>query len=501
MTPLYLGIDIGGTVVKAAIFDDRGTEVAVAAKPLRAVHARPGYSERDTAQMWQATAETVREVVSHPGARPDRIAAVCCTGHGNGIYLLDENGQPVGNGIVSSDTRTFHMAAEAQGRADLAAVRAIRGQQFHVSEPLLLFAWFDAHQPELARRTRHAVLCKDYVRYRLNGRIESDLNDLSGSGLLNLATGDYDPTMFEALDLVEWRGKLPPIRRNSDLCGSVTAQAARETGLVAGTPVVAGTMDLDAMILAAGVTDASRFIMCAGTWSVNLLVLKWACRGRLPMMQALHRDGQRIIACEGSPTSATNLAWMLDAVLDGARPTYAAVNAMVDGLAPQDSHLIYLPDIHGGAGAPQACFVGLGHGSGQPQLLRAIYEGVVFAHLEHIDDLADSTGLRPPAARLCGGAAQSPVWAQMFADIMDMDIEIAEGSELGALGCAICAAVATGRYDGFEQAMAAMTRIGRHYRPDPSRTPIYRDKRAAFTRVRRALAPVWLHLGTVNPTH
>lgn len=495
MRPLYLGIDVGGTVVKAAVFDDRGTEVAVAAKPLRAVHVRPGTTECDMHQMWQAVAATVRDVLSQPSAPPDRIAAVCCTGHGNGIYLLDKDGQPVGNGIVSSDTRTYHMAAEANARADLGPVRALRGQQFHVSEPLLLFAWFDAHAPEMSRRTRHAVLCKDYVRYRLTGRIESDLNDLSGSGLLELATGDYNSLVFEALGLSAWRDKLPPIRRNSDICGGVTAQAARETGLVAGTPVVAGTMDLDAMILASGVTDASRFIVCAGTWSINLLVLEHACRDRLPMMQALHRDGQRVLACEGSPTSATNLAWMLDAVLADARPGFAAVNAMVDGLAPQDSHLVYLPDIHGGAGAPQASFVGLGHGSGKAHLLRAIYEGVVFAHLAHIDELAASTGLRPAVARLCGGAAQSPVWAQMFADVLEMDIEIAEGSELGALGCAICAAVGTGRYAGFEQAMAAMTRIGRHYRPDASRAAIYRGKRAAFTRVRAALAPIWTHLG------
>ncbi len=495
MIPLYLGIDVGGTMVKAAVFDDCGTEVAVAGRPLRAVHARPGYTESDMQQMWQAVAETVREVTAHPAAPPARIAAVCCTGHGNGIYLLDKDGQPVGNGIVSSDTRTHHIAAEANARADLAPIRALRGQKFHVSEPLLLFGWFDDHAPEVSRRTRHAVLCKDYVRYRLTNRIESDLNDLSGSGLLDLATGDYNPAIFAALGLSGWQDKLPPIRRNSDLCGGVTARAARETGLIAGTPVVAGTMDLDAMILAAGVTDSSRFIVCAGTWSINLLVLDRACRDRLPMMQALHRDGERVLACEGSPTSATNLAWLRDTALAGAGPGLAAINAMVDGLAPQDSHVVYLPDIHGGAGAPQASFVGLDHGSGQPHILRAIYEGVVFAHLEHIDDLSASTGLRPPAARLCGGAAQSPVWAQMFADILELDIEVAEGSELGALGCAICAAVATGQYGGFEQAMAAMTRIGRRYSPDASRAAIYRSKRDTFTRVRRALTPVWTHLG------
>lgn len=495
MTPLYIGIDVGGTVVKSAVFDDRGAEVAVSARPLQAVRTQPGYTERDTKQLWEATAATVRDVVSRLPSGSDNIAAVCCTGHGNGIYLLDKDGDPVGNGIVSSDTRTYHMAVEAEGRTDLAQIRSMRGQRFHISEPLLLFRWFDECRPDLAARTRHALLCKDYIRYRLTDRIESELTDLSGSGLLDLSTGEYLAGLFEAFGVEPWRSRLPEIRRNSDLCGSITASAAQETGLRAGTPVVAGTMDLDAMVLASGVADASRFAICAGTWSINLLVLEQPCRDRLPIMQALHRDGQRIVACEGSPTSATNLAWFLDAVLDGSKLTFAAVNAMVDRLPAQDTDLVYLPDIHGGVGARRAGFVGLGHDSGKAHMLRAIYEGVVFAHLAHIDDLAICTGLRPTAARLCGGAAQSPVWAQMFADILEMDIEVAEGSELGALGCAICAAVATGRYSSFEQAMAAMTRIERTHQPDLSRSAIYRGKRAAFEHVRHALDPVWPRLG------
>jgi L-xylulokinase len=490
---LYLGIDVGGTVAKAAVFDGRGTELAVSARPIPTLHPQPGFTERDVGQMWRAAADSIREVLSCPGVVADDIAAVCCTGHGNGIYLVDAAGEPVCNGVVSSDARSFHLANEFAAHPRAAEFRESIGQQFRGDMPLALLAWYDRHRPDVSKSAAHLLLCKDYVRFRLTGRVESDLCDLSGSRLLDLSSGLYATEVFRGLGLEHWLDRMPAIRRNTDICGAVTPSAAAETGLSAGTPVAAGMMDLAATTLASGVLDDSRFVICAGTWSINLLVVEQRCSGRLPLMQALHRDGTRFIACEGSPTSTTNLAWILNSILGG-ESGYEEVNAMVARLPPEASALVYLPYIHGGAGAPRASFVGLGSECGRPHLLRALFEGVVFAHKAHIITLTEVTGHRPKAARLSGGAARSPVWAQMFADILNMEIEIAEGSELGALGCAICAAVATGYYEGFETAVPAMSRVGNRFHPDPSAVAIYEAKYAAFYKVNQALNVVWPHI-------
>jgi L-xylulokinase len=491
MKSLYLGIDVGGTVAKAALFDERGKEVAASARPIPTLHPQPGFTERDAEQMWRAAADAVREVLSRSASMAADIAAVCCTGHGNGIYLVDAGGKPVCNGVVSSDMRSFHLVAELDAHARAGEFREIIGQQFRSDMPLALLAWYDRHRPDVSQRANYALLCKDYVRFRLTGRLESDHCDLSGSRLLDLSSGQYAAEVFRGLGLERWLDRMPPIRRNTDICGTVTPTAATETGLAAGTPVATGMMDLAAATLASGVLDASRLAICAGTWSINLLVAQERCRGRLPLMQALHQNGTRFIVCEGSPTSATNLAWMLDTILGDARPGYDEINAMVAGLPPEASSLVYLPYIHGGAGAPRASFVGLGSESGKAHLLRAMFEGVVFGHKSHIDTIAQLTCHRPKVARLSGGAARSPVWAQMFADVLNMEIEIAEGSELGALGCAICAAVAVGRYDGFETAVAAMTTVRDRFDPDPSAVSVYDRKRAAFHSVDRALNRVW----------
>src|SRR5262249_56384652 len=128
------------------------------------------------------------EVIVGGDGRAGDVAAVCCTGHGNGIYLLDGRGDPVCNGIVSSDTRAFHLIAELNAHAHANEFREIIGQQFRADMPLALLAWYDRHQPDISQRVRHAVLCKDYVRFRLTGRIESDLCDLSRSRLIDLST-------------------------------------------------------------------------------------------------------------------------------------------------------------------------------------------------------------------------------------------------------------------------------------------------------------------------
>lgn len=266
------------------------------------------------------------------------------------------------------------------------------------------------------------------------------------------------------------------------------------TGLRPGTPVVAGTMDLDAVALGSGVTRPGELAVCAGTWSINLVIQDEPAGAPFPLMQCLDQDGQRIVVVEGSPTSATNLAWFKDGLL-GDSLDYTRINELVASIAPEASRLVYLPYIHGGLGAPRAAFIGLGIENRPADLLRALFEGVVFKHRSHVRDLIRVTGSQLHVARLSGGAARSDVWAQMFADVLEMPVEVAAGSELGALGCAICAAVAAGTYRSFDSAIQGMVRIGRRFEPKPETVEVYRHKGADWERVDRRLGPTWADLG------
>lgn len=499
MTPLLLGIDAGGTVTKAAVFDAAGRERAVAGAHVATSHPRPGRVERDPEALWQATVDAIRAVLATDGVAAEQIVAIACTGYGNGGFLLDGDGRPAAPGVVSTDARTDAIAAELAARPDAAAISERTGQPLRPSSTLALLAWFAREAPEIAARTRTVLLCKDYLRYRLTGALASDLSDLSGGGLLDFASGRPDPETLALVGLEGWADRLPPAYPSSTIGGRVTKAAAAATGLVAGTPVAIGTMDVEAVTLASGVTDARHLSIAAGTWSINMLPSDQRAYGRLPVMQCRSRDGSGVLFVEGSPTSATNLAWFARELMAGEADPYAAASALVAELPPEASRLVYLPFIHGGAGAPQASFVGLGQHCSRAHLLRALFEGVAFQHRRHVDDLSAVAGhAAPVAARLSGGAAQSAGWMQLFADVLELPVEVARGSELGALGSAICASIAAGLHPDYETAIAAMTRVDRRFEPNPERAAVYREKRKTFRIIEDALAPVWPALGATR---
>jgi L-xylulokinase len=203
---------------------------------------------------------------------------------------------------------------------------------------------------------------------------------------------------------------------------------------------------------------------------------------------------------EGSPTSASNLEWFVAqyfqtenerAVAEG-RSVYDLCNELVAGSKPQESGIVFLPFLYGSNVSldGKACFFGLDGWQTRGHMLRAVYEGVVFSHKWHVDRLLRFRSM-PASIRLTGGAARSEVWTQMFADVFQVPVEVPEGTELGALGAAICAAVACGIYPSYEQACAAMVRFARIHQPDHDLADCYRVKYDRYLRMLEMMQPVW----------
>ena len=181
-----IAFDAGGTAVKAALYDERGVERAVAAVGMAPLHPAPGCLERDPEAMWTAVCDVARRVLSTSGAAPTSIAAVGLTGYGNGLFLIDRDGRPVRNAILSPDQRA--RAILARWRAEGAEARSVEltyNSEFP-GKPLPLIAWLDAHEPESLKRADHALFCKDYLRFRLTGEIGLEISDMSSASLIDL---------------------------------------------------------------------------------------------------------------------------------------------------------------------------------------------------------------------------------------------------------------------------------------------------------------------------
>ncbi len=502
MAKYLLGTDNGGTVSKAAIFTLDGKEIAVSSRESELLTPKAGFVERDATVMWNNTAEVIKEVITKSGIDPADIACVACTGHGNGIYLIDKDGKPTRNAIMSSDGRARDYIEKWTADGVDKAIRPKTMQCIWPAQPNALLAWIRDNEPDVLEKSVHALMAKDFIRYNLTGEAYAELTDMSGTSLMNVDTGEYDADVLEAFGISEMQRLLPPLKRSSDICGVITPYAAEQTGLKEGTPVAGGMFDIDACGLASGVTEESQLCVVVGTWGINQYISNKPVVDGVFMTSCYSIPGYYLML-EGSATSAGNLEWFVNQFFKAEKQiakeqgesVYDICNELVASTNPQDSNIIFLPFLYGSNAGLDAksCLLGMASHHGRGDVLRAIYEGVVFAHMTHMDNLKSFREM-PETIRLTGGAARSDVWLQIFADCFQTTIEIPDGTELGALGAAISAGVATGCFKDYPEAIDSMVSFSKKIKPNPAMKDLYQEKYTRYRKVIETLDPIWKEL-------
>jgi L-xylulokinase len=494
-----IAFDAGGTAVKAALYDESGRECAVASVTMATLRPAPGFLERDPEAMWAAICVTTRKVLHAAAVAPSSIAVVGLTGYGNGLYLVDRNGEPARNGVLSTDQRAQGEVARWREAGLEAGVIALTWHKLWAGKPLPLIAWLEKHEPNSLARAARALMCKDYIRFRLTGVLATEISDLSSAGLIDQRARRWTPAVLDCLGLGRYERLFGDELEPLTLAGAVTEKAALETGLLAGTPVSAGYADGPAMALGLGATDESLISVISGTWGLNQLASSTPITDGSISAPIMGPRAGEFILTDAGPTSASAFEWFVDSVVaraDGGRRDRDALfdlcNREVAQTRASDAIPYFLPYLHGRLDQPQArgSFIGLASSHGLPEMVRAIYEGVAFEHRGHIDHLLRGCD-RPLAARFAGGAARSRPWLEIFAAAIDLPLEIAAAEELGALGAAIIAAVGAGLYPDLETAVASMTRVRDRIEPDPALAEILARRSVAFKALRNALNPLW----------
>ena len=311
----FLGVDNGGTMTKAALFDDQGKEICVASKASVLLTPFPGHTERNMEELWQDTAQVIKSVIQSSGIAPEKISAVACTGHGKGLYLWGEDKSPIRNGIVSTDTRAGEYLKKWEMDGTAAKVYPKTLQKIVVSQPCALLAWIRDCEPENYRRIKWIFEAKDYIRFRLTQKAYGEITDYSGTNLVNLRTRSYDCELLNLFGLSDLQDALPPLASSCDICGKVTKEAALATGLLEGTPVAGGMFDIDACAIASGITDAKSLCVIAGTWSINEYISKEPVEKLDGPVNSIYCLPEYYLVEESSPTSAGNLEWFVKSVL------------------------------------------------------------------------------------------------------------------------------------------------------------------------------------------
>lgn len=493
MNRFFMGLDNGGSTIKCVIFDQNGAKVSGASARVPLSRPQKGFTERDGESVWKANCQVIREALLRSGLPASAICAVSMCGYGGGMILLDRDCRPVYPVIVSTDSRADDLLLRFQADGTDDEVYQYTYQRLWAGQPGMLLPWFSENRPDILQKTSHIMVIKDYIRYRLTGIIGTERTDASNTNLFNIHTQCFDPDIFSALGVRDWFFMLP--QRLFDPCGTagfVTETAAAATGLCPGTPVAAGLYDVAACTLGSGILSEDTLTAVVGTWSISGHLVRRLedCRGKSNNMFSF-LDGC-YFSEESSPTSASNLDWFIEQFFPKQLRTgeniYETCNQIVSACRPEDSDLIFLPYLYGSNSvtSAKASFFNLAGHHTKEHMLTAVYEGILFALLSHVRALYPD-GL-PASVRFSGGASRSPVWCQMLSDILALPIEVMDCDELGALGAAICAAVASGAYSGYEEAVSHMCRVRQTYHPDPKRTGIYQKKYLQYQKAVRCNA-------------
>jgi L-xylulokinase len=500
MNTYLLGLDNGGTVIKAALFTLEGKEIGVASRATEITTPHSGWTERDMETLWEQNCACVRQVLADTGVKPEAIAGAAVCGHGKGLYPWGKDNKPAYRGIISTDNRAWKFPEKWKVEGTHAHLYDKLCQQFMACQQASLLAWFKEHDRTTYNNIGWAFSVIDYIRFRLTGEAFSEATNISGSGLINVRDACIDADLLAALGIPEAADMIPPIRYSSEKLGTITAAAAAKTGLKAGTPVAGGMFDIDSCAIAMSVTQPEDFCTITGTWTINEFISNAPVTGTEIAMNSLYAIPGFYLIEESSSTGAGNLEWVINNCFSNETPAagkkmYIHLDEMAASVSAEDCNVYFLPFLQGSNRHPlaKASFIGLTSFHTRAHLLRSVYEGVVYSAKSHIDKLL-SVREKPSAIRMAGGAAHSPFWVQMFADILELPIETVTGvKELGALGCAMAAALAAGIYKDYNEAAAAMVRIASPVYPDSKMAAFYRSKYEKYTVVCEAMDTIWNH--------
>jgi L-xylulokinase len=498
MEQYLLGIDNGGTVIKAALFDVGGKEIAVASRPTRVLTPRPGYTERDMEELWQQNCACIREVLEKSGAGAGSIRGVGVCGHGKGLYPWGKNGRPAYNGIISTDNRGWQYPEKWKKDGTFDSLYPRLCQQIMACQPVSLLAWMKDHDRTIYDSIKWIFSVTDYIRFRLTGEAYSEATNISGSGLMNVRDAAIEKDMLETFGIGEACSMIPHLRYSGDPCGAICAEAAALTGLAEGTSVAGGMFDIDACAIAMSVTGPEQFCTITGTWSINEFISPTPVTGTCIAMNSLYAIPGWYLLEESSATGVGNLEWVIKHVFAGekipeGKTLYSWLDETAAGIQADACDVYFLPFLYGSNRHPlaKAGFIGLTSYHSRDHILRAVYEGAAFSAKQHIDKLL-SVRKKPGAVRLAGGAANSTLWVQIFADVLELPVEtVSSVKELGAQGAAMAAAVSAGLYRDYPEAAAAMVRISPPVLPASGNFPVYRKKYETYAAVCGALDQVW----------
>ncbi|PKM83077.1 MAG: carbohydrate kinase [Firmicutes bacterium HGW-Firmicutes-14] len=496
----FIGVDAGTTVIKTVLFNDSGEELASASCNVPVMHPNPGWAEQDMDAVWEAAKQTIKEVVAKSALAQGAIKGLGICGQGGGSWFIGKNGLPLRPAALWLDGRTKSTIESWQKSDVYEKLFQVTGWQVYTGVgPCTILPWFVANEPETLSRAQAVCYCKDWIKYCLTGEISTDETDLLA--MTDPRTRDYSPEIFRLAGLSDWENLLPAIIPSSQIAGRITRKAAEETGLPVGTPVASGSIDVAATALGVGCVSSGDAASILGTAAIHLVVSDRPEFSRSYSISQHCVPDTWLFNCMAM-MGASCLDWFdrefclveeQEAKAAGINK-YDLINQKAAGVPIGSNGVIFLPFLQGERAPfvkPEARgdFFGLGDWTKRADLLRAVYEGVTLATMDNHRSL--SNGAHFDEFWLAGGGSKSVVWSQIVSDATGKRVKVPLGSEFGARGSVINAAVAVGYFSDHAEAVKNMVRVNRVHEPVPENTEQYAELYVIYRELIEKLWDVW----------
>jgi xylulokinase len=457
----FLGIDTSTTATKALLMDERGEVVGVAAAEYPFETPYPLWSEQDPALWWDATVKSIRKVLADTGLSGDQIQGVGLTGQMHGLVILDKNGEVLRPSILWNDQRTGAQCDQIRARLGKEKLIQITGNDALTGFTAPKILWVHDQEPEIYAKIAHILLPKDYVRYKLTGEFAMDRAGGSGTILFDLRQRTWSTEVLEALEInPTW---LPPTFEGTEVTGVISKKTAEATGLKAGTPVMGGGGDQAAAAVGTGAVEAGIISISLGTSGVVFATMD---------TPAIEPGGRLHAFCHSVPgkwhfmgvmlSAAGSLRWHRDTFAPG--EDYGDLVAKAADIPAGSDGLIFLPYLTGERTPypdplARGAFIGLTVRHALPHMTRAVLEGVSFG-LRDIFELIKNAGLENiNQVRVTGGGARSPLWRQILADILNVELVTLSSEEGAAFGAALLAATGAGTFKSVPEACEQVIQV------------------------------------------
>jgi len=484
-----LGIDIGTSGCKAAVFHSDGSCASVAYEEYDVSRTQPGWAELDSVAVWGAVQRTISRAAS--GARGDPVRALAVSSLGEALVPVSRQRIVLGDAILNFDARGASYLPELEAALDAVRLYEITGNTLGNHYSLTKLMWLRDQAPRLYQQTDLLLPWGSFVSYMLGAEPVVDYSLANRTLLFDVGNAGWSEELgcVAGLDL----GKMPHVSASGTAIGVVSDVMADALGLPRNVTVVTGAHDQCANAVGAGATTEGLAMYGIGTYACIVAPFAERRDARAMMAQGLnteHHAAPGLYVTFMYNHGGSMLKWYRNtfAAVEHQRALQAGRSVYPELLAEmpaEPSGLVVLPHFAltgppGFMSDSRGMVVGLTLETPRGAIAKGVLEGCTY-YMRSCVEALPQTGISIDGYRAVGGGSQSDAWVQLSADILNAPIERPTVTEAGALGAAVLAGVGTGVFDSVEQGVEAMVRVERRFEPRSRHVPLYNEWYALYT--------------------